>query len=177
MRADLARPIDGDRLMAAWRPWPRDATALGIVCGSGFEDRADLLGNIGTRWPLLGNAPDTIARVKDPLDFATTCQVAKIPHPETSLVPPVDLTGWLIKRIGGAGGGTSHPPTRRKRARTSIFSAGSKASRFPRCYWAMAAAHWCLGSAHSGRRQRRAIPSGMAEPFGPRRSAPMSGRP
>jgi len=104
VRVDFARPIDGDRLMSALQTLADGCDCAGIVYGSGFEDRVDLLGNIGTRWPLLGNPPDTIARVKDPLDFAATCQVAKIPHPETSLVPPVDLTGWLIKRIGGAGG-------------------------------------------------------------------------
>jgi predicted ATP-grasp superfamily ATP-dependent carboligase len=38
------------------------------------------------------------------MDFAAACRTADIPHPETSLVPAADLTGWLVKRIGGAGG-------------------------------------------------------------------------
>jgi uncharacterized protein len=104
VRVDFGRPIDGDRLMLALQALADGSDCAGIVCGSGFEDRVDLLGNIGKRWPLLGNPPNTIARIKDPVDFAATCRVANIPHPETSLVPPVDLTGWLIKRIGGAGG-------------------------------------------------------------------------
>jgi uncharacterized protein len=104
VRVDFARPIDGDRLMSALQRLADDCDCAGIVCGSGFEDRIDLLGNIAKRWPLLGNPPDTIARAKDPLDFAATCRAANIPHPDTSLVPPVDPNGWLIKRIGGAGG-------------------------------------------------------------------------
>jgi uncharacterized protein len=104
VRVDFARPIDGDRLISALQTLADGCDCAGIVCGSGFEDRIDLLGNIGKRWPLLGNPPDTIARAKDPLDFAAICRAANIPHPETSLSPPVDLTGWLIKRIGGAGG-------------------------------------------------------------------------
>jgi len=104
IRVDFARPIDGERLISALQTLADGCDCAGIVCGSGFEDRVDLLGTIGKRWPLLGNPPDTIARAKDPLDFAAACRAANIPHPETSLVPPVDLTGWLIKRIGGAGG-------------------------------------------------------------------------
>src|SRR5262249_4520749 len=96
--------IDGDRFISALQGLADGCDCAGIVCGSGFEDRADLLGNIGKRWPLLGNSPDTIARAKDPLDFAAACRSANIPHPETSLVAPVDVSGWLIKRVGGAGG-------------------------------------------------------------------------
>ena len=104
VRVDFARPINGDRLMSALQSLADGCDCAGIVCGSGFEDRVDLLGNIGKYWLLLGNPPDTIARIKDPMDFAAACRTADIPHPETSLVPAADLTGWLVKRIGGAGG-------------------------------------------------------------------------
>jgi len=104
VRVDFARPINGDRLMSALQSLAYGCDCTGIVCGSGFEDRVDLLGNIGKYWPLLGNPPDTIARIKDPTDFAAACRTADIPHPETSLVPAADLAGWLVKRIGGAGG-------------------------------------------------------------------------
>src|SRR5262245_36443566 len=40
---------------------------VGIVCGTGFEDRTALLAQIAERWPLIGNAPAVVARVKDPL--------------------------------------------------------------------------------------------------------------
>src|SRR5262245_15233812 len=104
VRVDFARPINGDRLIAALQTLADSRDCIGIVCGSGFEDRADLLINIGKRWPLLGNSPETIARIKDPIGFAATCRQAGIPHPETSLAPPLDVEGWLAKRIGGAGG-------------------------------------------------------------------------
>src|SRR5262245_35733489 len=31
------------------------APPIGIVCGTGFEDRPDLMATIGERWPLIGN--------------------------------------------------------------------------------------------------------------------------
>lgn len=104
VRADMARPVDGDRLMTALATLANGRDCLGIVCGSGFEDRADLLTRIGARWPLLGNAPDTVSLLKDPLAFPRLCADAGVPHPQTSLAPPVDTAGWLIKRVGGAGG-------------------------------------------------------------------------
>jgi uncharacterized protein len=105
VRADmLNRPIDGDRLIGALESLADGRAATGIVCGSGFEDRADLLARIGARWPLLGNDAHTIARIKDPVTFAAMCGAADIPHPQTSRTPPPDRTGWLVKRAGGAGG-------------------------------------------------------------------------
>jgi predicted ATP-grasp superfamily ATP-dependent carboligase len=105
VRADmLNRPVDGDKLMGALEALAGTREPAGVICGSGFEDRADLLARIGARWPLLGNDADTIARVKDPVTFAAICHAADIPHPETSRTPPPDRMGWLVKRVGGAGG-------------------------------------------------------------------------
>jgi predicted ATP-grasp superfamily ATP-dependent carboligase len=104
IRVSFARPINGDRFITALQTLADSRNCVGIVCGSGFEDRADLLTTISQRWPLLGNNPETITRAKDPIRFAARCREAGIPHPETSLVPPPDLEGWLAKRIGGAGG-------------------------------------------------------------------------
>jgi uncharacterized protein len=104
IRVSFARPINGDRFITALQTLADSRNCVGIVCGSGFEDRADLLTTISQRWPLLGNNPETITRAKDPIRFAARCREAGIPHPETSLVPPPDVEGWLAKRIGGAGG-------------------------------------------------------------------------
>jgi len=105
VRADLLnRPIDGDALMGALEALAGDRGTTSIVCGSGFEDRPDLLTRIGSRWPLLGNDADTVARIKDPVTFAAICRDADIPHPETTRTPPSDRNGWLVKRVGGAGG-------------------------------------------------------------------------
>ncbi|MFZ1951883.1 MAG: ATP-grasp domain-containing protein [Pseudolabrys sp.] len=121
VRVDFVRPINGDRLMAALQTLADGRNCAGIVCGSGFEDRADLLGKIARRWPLLGNRPETIARLKDPLEFAQTCRAAKIPHPESSLVPAADLTDWLVKRIGGAGGWHVVPADRSKTRDKDVY--------------------------------------------------------
>jgi len=121
VRVDFARPIDGDILIAALQTLANGCDCAGIVCGSGFEDRADLLTNIGKRWPLLGNSPETVACVKDPFRFAATCHAANIPHPETSLVPPIDVTGWLAKRIGGAGGWHIRPAHDSKKRGKDIY--------------------------------------------------------
>lgn len=105
VRADLIdRPVDGEKLMAALAALAGTRECAGIVCGSGFEDRADLLARLGERWTLFGNSAETVARIKDPLTFAAICRVADIPHPETLVMPPADRTGWLVKRAGGAGG-------------------------------------------------------------------------
>ena len=76
---------------------------IGVVCGTGFEDRPQLLATIAARWRLLGNSPGTVARLKDPLAFAALCGAAGIPHPPVSLQPPADPDGWLAS-VGGAGG-------------------------------------------------------------------------
>jgi predicted ATP-grasp superfamily ATP-dependent carboligase len=104
VRVDLGRGFDGDALVGALEGLAAGQDCAGIVCGSGFEDRADLLARIGARWTLLGNGADTVARLKDPLRFVDVCRAANIPYPETSLAPPADAANWLVKRIGGAGG-------------------------------------------------------------------------
>lgn len=102
--ADLARPIDGNRLMAALDTLDDGGGVIGVVCGTGFEDRADLLTRLAARWPLLGTDPATVAALKDPIAFARLCAEAEAPHPQTSLSPPAQGEGWLVKRMGGAGG-------------------------------------------------------------------------
>jgi predicted ATP-grasp superfamily ATP-dependent carboligase len=100
----LDRQFDDEKVMGALARLAAGTVPVGVVCGSGFEDRTELLARIGARWPLLGNAPETIARLKDPLGFAVLCREADVPHPETSPLCPADREGWLIKRAGGAGG-------------------------------------------------------------------------
>lgn len=77
---------------------------IGLVYGTGFEDRVYLLDAIASRWPLIGNPADVVRRVKDPGLFAELCRSLRIPHPEISFAPPSDVAGWLVKSVGGAGG-------------------------------------------------------------------------
>jgi uncharacterized protein len=45
-----------------------------------------------------------VSRIKNPMALAQVCRCCGIPHPDTSLTPPDNMAGQLIKRIGGAGG-------------------------------------------------------------------------
>ena len=100
----LARGMDEDGLLAAFAALARSRRPIGAVCGTGFEDRPELLARIGERWRLLGNDPQIVGRVKDPRAFATLCRDCAIPHPETVPSLPLEAAGWLAKRKGGAGG-------------------------------------------------------------------------
>lgn len=77
---------------------------LGVVYGAGFEDRTPLLAKIAERWPLLGNGPSAVARVKAPEIFFAELARLGIPHPRTVMDPAAAESGWLAKRQGGAGG-------------------------------------------------------------------------
>jgi uncharacterized protein len=76
---------------------------VGIVCGTGFEDRPHLLAPLSDRWRLYGNGTDTVAKVKDPEIFASVCRRCDVPFPEISFRPP-SRGGWVAKRRGGSGG-------------------------------------------------------------------------
>jgi uncharacterized protein len=85
------------------------APVLGVVCGSGFEDRPALLAKLAQHWPVLGNEADTVAQVKAPEVFFRMLDQLGIPHPATALDRIEAGPDWLVKRIGGAGG--SHVAT------------------------------------------------------------------
>jgi predicted ATP-grasp superfamily ATP-dependent carboligase len=100
----LATGMCEHAVLAALEVLSRGTRPIGVVCGTGFEDRPQVLATIAARWRLIGNSPGTVARLKDPLAFAALCGAAGIPHPPVSLQPPADPDGWLRKRRGGAGG-------------------------------------------------------------------------
>ncbi|MGB8631970.1 MAG: ATP-grasp domain-containing protein [Xanthobacteraceae bacterium] len=82
---------------------------IGIVCGSGFEDRPRLLDGIAARWQLFGNSGKVVSKVKQPESLSAICGALAIPFPKFSPTKPSDSTGWLAKRIGGAGGSHVRP--------------------------------------------------------------------
>lgn len=77
---------------------------IGLVLGSGFEDRPKLVSVLARRYRLLGNDAAVIARSKDPSTLFALMDRLSIAHPETRLTPPGDRSGWITKRIGGSGG-------------------------------------------------------------------------
>lgn len=86
--------------LAARAPTP----PVGLVLGSGFEDRPKLISVLARRYRLLGNDATTIARSKDPSALSALLDAHAIAHPQTRIAPPDDPAGWLSKRVGGSGG-------------------------------------------------------------------------
>jgi predicted ATP-grasp superfamily ATP-dependent carboligase len=76
---------------------------VGLVYGSGFEDRTGLLDALALRYAILGNATRTVEAVKRPASLAALCAHAGIAHaaPERIAGP---AGAWLEKRAGGSGG-------------------------------------------------------------------------
>lgn len=92
---------------------------VGLVLGSGFEDRPRLIAALAHRYKLLGNDARTIAAAKSPTTLPPLLDRVGIRHPDTQLLRPADTSGWLSKRIGGSGGthivaaAEAEPSTRR----------------------------------------------------------------
>lgn len=112
--ASAVRVIDGAMvtgfrtkpLVAALEALAADAPKppIGLVLGSGFEDKPRLVSALANRFRLLGSGAATYKSCKDPTAFFALLDALGIPHPETSVIPPHDPAGWISKRIGGSGG-------------------------------------------------------------------------
>jgi predicted ATP-grasp superfamily ATP-dependent carboligase len=110
---NLESGIEWPQLAAALESLSAGREPVGLVYGSGFEDRTDLLGRIAAHWPLLGNSAEAVGRVTDPEKLAELCVKCDVPYPDWSKTP---IAGWLSKQVGGAGGshvGSPGPGTRR----------------------------------------------------------------
>jgi uncharacterized protein len=118
---DLAHGIEECALTDALAKLSERSEPLGIVCGSGFEDRTQLLRHLAQRWRLFGNSADTVAKIKDPEFLSGLCFNLKIPVPEWSLAKPIVPGEWLAKRKGGAGGGHIRPAPGPDRAELEIY--------------------------------------------------------
>jgi predicted ATP-grasp superfamily ATP-dependent carboligase len=114
----IEQGFEAEALCAAARLEPD----LPLVYGGGFEDRPALLRHLAAGRRLYGNAPETLARTKDPAVFFALLDRLAIPHPEVALSAPESRAdwpaGWLVKRIGGAGGAHVRP------ARCGVGDAG-----------------------------------------------------
>nr|WP_210270009.1 ATP-grasp domain-containing protein [Hyphomicrobium methylovorum] len=96
------------------------APPIGLVLGSGFEDKLRLIEALAKRFRLLGTSAATYKACKNPATFFATLDALEIPHPQTQIEAPRDTTGWLSKRIGGSGGRhirecSDHPRTMPRR--------------------------------------------------------------
>ncbi len=148
---------------------------IGLVLGSGFEDRPKLIAALSRRYRLIGNGAETIARAKNPAGFFALLDTLGIAHPATQLAPPSDTGGWLSKRVGGSGG-------------THVVDAAA-AERSPRRYYQrrhrrraafrarrgdQATACASSASAANGPSVRDRAPSATAAPLAPCTSQPRS---
>jgi predicted ATP-grasp superfamily ATP-dependent carboligase len=113
--------LDGERLLAAAETLAPPQRCAGLVCGSGFEDRIDLLEQLARGRRLYGNAPATIREAKDPDVLFPLLDELGIAHPGVSRRPPADPEGWLVKRVGGAGGLHVRPALEREAAAPDTY--------------------------------------------------------
>jgi uncharacterized protein len=100
MERGFEAPILIDRLLHL----AKGEEPVGVVYGSGFEDRTALLVELARHFPLYGNSAAIVARAKNPRLLADLCRNLAIPHPEISFDAPAEPAQWLIKRQGGGGG-------------------------------------------------------------------------
>jgi len=110
--------FDSRQLLAAAQELCPPESCAGLVYGSGFEGRTRLLERLSNGRTLFGNRPDTVAALKEPARFFPLLDTLGIAHPEVRPDPPADVAGWLVKRIGGAGG--SHVRLARSRHRARV---------------------------------------------------------
>lgn len=80
------------------------AKPVGLVLGSGFEDRPKLIDSLDKRYRLIGTKAETVAELKDPARFFALLKQLGIAHPLTALTAPEPQSGWIAKRAGAAGG-------------------------------------------------------------------------
>ncbi len=116
----LARGFAKDALLASLNRLATGRRVIGVVAGTGFEDRPGLLRSLAARYGLVGNFPEVVAAIKDPFRFAETCARADVPYPDIRYDPPPGA-GWLRKRAGGSGGVHVAAPTRRAVARRGWY--------------------------------------------------------
>jgi predicted ATP-grasp superfamily ATP-dependent carboligase len=100
----LATGIEEHDLIDALQMLSKGREPIGVVYGTGFEDRPRLLQRLAERWQVIGNSAGVVAKLKNPQTFFWICSDSDIASPEISLPEPANRSGWLAKREGGAGG-------------------------------------------------------------------------
>ncbi|QBQ53885.1 ATP-grasp domain-containing protein [Nitrosococcus wardiae] len=89
-----------------------ETNPVGLVFGSGFENRPEFMEEL-TQWGvLLGNRPHCVRLLNDPRRFFSLLWKLAIPAPEIRFSPPDPTHGWLRKAIGGTGGHHVLPMTK-----------------------------------------------------------------
>jgi predicted ATP-grasp superfamily ATP-dependent carboligase len=112
--------IDRHALLEAATALAPAGRSAGLVYGSGFEGRTSLLERLARGRRLYGNTPAVVASVRNPRIFFPLLRRLGVKHPDVRLQAPLDLSGWLVKHSGGAGGAQVRY-ARRRRVRTGSY--------------------------------------------------------
>jgi predicted ATP-grasp superfamily ATP-dependent carboligase len=96
--------IDRNAMLAGARRICAREPLVGIVTGSGFEDRPECLDALAQLGPLFANSAEAVRAVKDPDQFFPALTRLGIPCPETTQAACPATGSWLSKHIGAAGG-------------------------------------------------------------------------
>lgn len=121
LNGELAQGIEERAVVGALEKLCERRRPVGIVCGTGFERRPQILQILAERWRLFGNDAKTVATVKNPATLSSLCADLAIPFPQWSLSKPSAPAEWLAKRQGGAGGSHIRPAQQAHRARGDIY--------------------------------------------------------
>lgn len=97
--------FDADDLLRAAAELCPPGDCQGLVYAAGFEDRPELLAKLAENRELFGNSPATLTELKQPRSFFALLDRLEIPHPSITFDRPDDPDSWLVKKIGGSGGG------------------------------------------------------------------------
>lgn len=87
----------------AGRLCPADR-CMGLIYGSGFEARLDLLSKLAESRHVLGNAPEILDKACSPDKFFALLMQLGIPFPAISFSAPASASGWLVKSSHSCGG-------------------------------------------------------------------------
>src|SRR4051794_26226002 len=104
LRRRASRVVTGSGLSALVDAAEAEA-ASAVVYGASFENHPALVARLAERHALLGNAPETLRAVRDPIRLGATLRGAGFPYPRTSLTAVADRSHrWLRKPLRGGGG-------------------------------------------------------------------------
>src|SRR4051794_17880983 len=104
LRRRASRVVTGDGLSALVDAATAEPPGE-VVYGASFENHPALVARLAERHALLGNAPETLRAVRDPIRLGATLRGAGFPYPRTSLTAVGDRSHrWLRKPLRGGGG-------------------------------------------------------------------------
>jgi predicted ATP-grasp superfamily ATP-dependent carboligase len=104
LRRGGARVVKGDSLTDLVDA-AAEVSARGVVYGASFENHPALVARLADRHALLGNTPESLRAVRNPVRLGAALRDAGLAFPRTLALAPYDRPGrWLRKPLRGGGG-------------------------------------------------------------------------